>query len=123
MVGAVRDTKVRHVDVFQAENRHRGDTDTAAHVRRDAPDGGKIDIGVGQADPALDVGGIFVGARQERAVGISAGDAVRTGAARIAVLGAEQRLAPIFAGGIEAQPRVPLIADAIPKNGVLLMSS
>src|SRR5262249_49321644 len=69
-----------------------------------------------QADPTLDVGGVFVGAGQERAVGVVAGTAEGAVAAGKPVLSEEGRIPAVFAGHVEAKPPIDLVANAQTKE-------
>ncbi len=89
-----------NVDVFQTEHVDRSKADTAADIGRDAKPRAEIDIGVEQADPALDVSRPFVGAAPTKcqSLGYSPGD--------------EQGLAAIFAGDVEAEIVAGVVAEA-----------
>ena len=111
MVGGVEHAVVGDVDVLEAVDRDRGEADAAADIRRDAVIGAEIDIGVREPDPALDVGRVFVGAWIEIAWDIRV-DTIEAIATGISVLTKEGRIAAIFAGDVETQPAVELVADA-----------
>lgn len=72
--------------------------------------GAEVDIAVDEADPALDVGRIFVRPGEERAVDVVAGAAEGAVSAGIPVLSKEGRIAAIFPGHVEAEPLVEFVA-------------
>src|SRR6185503_3087826 len=105
VVLAISDASVGHVDVLVAHDGQRGEADAAAYIGRDAPPGAEIDIGVGEAEPALDIGGIFVGAA-------ASADGKVTASTGIFVMEEEGSVAAIFSGQVEAEIMAGIVAEA-----------
>ena len=73
--------------------------------------GAEIDIGIGEADPALDIGRVFVSARQEGFILEVALNVKGAVTAWIFIIGEEYGAAAIFAGDIEAEIMAGVVAE------------
>jgi hypothetical protein len=75
---------------------------SSALSARKAPPGAEIDIGIGKANPALDVGGVFIGA------GVLV---IKAASTWIFVVEEEGSVAAIFAGQVEPEIVTGVVAE------------